>query len=84
MEFKNQDFPTVEEIKQAVQEYVNDQCGGEWPEDEYFDIGTGWRVNVWDDDGQKSITVYRDSFDESGFRVSDLAGGISIEVEFPL
>lgn len=65
MKCKDTDFPTVDEIRQAVEEHVATQCHGEWPEDSWFSIGTKWSVNVWDELGRKHITVYHDSIGET-------------------
>lgn len=79
MTFRDRDNLSVEEIRQAAREYVDSECGGEWPEDAWFDLGTLWSVDVWDDDGSPRITVYRDFMDADGFRQTDISAGITIQ-----
>ena len=78
MQFKNESFPSVAEIQQAVREYVDSQCAGHWPEDDWFDIGDHWSVNVWDELGQHRIAVYPDRINEDGMRTTDCHFGISM------
>lgn len=73
------DYPSVEEIRQAAREYVDRECGGEWPEDAWFDVGTSWSVDVWEDRGRPRITVYRDFMGADGFRETDTSAGITIQ-----
>lgn len=75
----NENFPSVTEIKQAVKEYVARQHAGQWPEDDWFDLGEHWSVNVWEELGRQHITVYPDRIDEDGFRTTDAFFGICIE-----
>src|ERR1017187_909709 len=79
MTFRDIDYPSVEEIRQAAREYVDRECGGEWPEDAWFDLGTSWSVDVWEDDGSPRITVYRDFMGADGFRETDISAGITIQ-----
>lgn len=57
-------LPSVEYIKEAVFAYVLGRCHGVYPEDDWFDLGNSWSVNVWSDwepDGKLRhchITVY--------------------------
>ena len=78
MHFQDESFPNVAEIQQAVREYVERQYAGQWPEDDWFDIGEHWSVNVWDELGQHRITVYPDRFDDDGMRTTDAFYGIDV------
>jgi hypothetical protein len=66
-------FPSVAEIKLAVKRYIKKNHQGRWPEDEWFNIGDSWSVNVWRDPKFR-ITVYRDYDDHT-----DTEAGISIQ-----
>jgi hypothetical protein len=80
MKYQDEDFPTVAEIRKAVEEYVANERDGEWPEDDWFVIGSKWSVNVWWDElGRTHITVYHDSIGGSGFPETDVHCGISIQ-----
>ena len=66
-------YPTVEEIKTATSEHVRAECGGVWPDDDWCSIGDAWIANVWLEDGQQRITVYRDrdgeTLSDAGIRI---------------
>ena len=79
MKFKDENCPSVAELNQAVQEYVEDSCGGVWPEDDWLDIGEHWRLNIWDELGKKQVAIYRDYIDAHGFRNTDVESCIHIE-----
>lgn len=77
MQFKQPRFPTVDEIQQAVSEHVADNCGGEWPDDDWMDVGECWSCNIWEREGIQRITVYYD-YQEGGYRTTDTLCGIDI------
>jgi hypothetical protein len=79
MKFKDENFPTVREIMDAVKEFVDAECGGRWPQDSWFDLGTRWSVNVWEEEGCRHITVYPDGVDQGGYRTTDAFVGIGIQ-----
>lgn len=80
MKLRDIQFPTVEEIVGAVEEFVALECEGVWPADEWFDLGPEWSVNVWtwDDSNDRRITVYRDIVGPSGYRETETTAGINI------
>ena len=78
MKYDDADYPTVTEIIKAANEHVAAVCDGIWPEDDWFDIGPRWSVNVWDELG-KRITVYRESVDGDGLSYTDASCGIAIQ-----
>ena len=79
MTYQNEDYPRVDEIIIDVREYVEDVCRGEWPEDEWFGLGSNWSINVWEEEcGRRGITVFRDTIGPSGHVETDLTAGISI------
>jgi hypothetical protein len=58
-------YPTVDEIKELVKRWMNFHYLKylQWPEDEWFDIGHFWSVNIWrinakDGTFTPHITVY--------------------------
>ena len=79
MKFENENFPSVFEFKGAVKECVYGRCAGEWPENDWFDVGSQGSVKVWRDLDQKRITVYPDLIGDRGMRTTDPLGGIVIE-----
>ena len=83
MKFKNTNFPTVAEIRQAAQEYVDKECAGEWPEDSWFDFGERWSINIWEEEigllRFRHIAVYPDRECECGKRHTDTDCAIHIE-----
>jgi len=60
-------------------EFVDAECGGQWPGDSWFDVGTRWSVNVWEEEGCRHITVYPDGVDQDGYRTTDAFVGIGIQ-----
>jgi hypothetical protein len=78
MKFGDESFPTVAEIQQAVAEYVDREWAGQWPEDDWFDIGDHWCVNVWDDLGRHRIMVHPDRIGDDGMRTTDAFCGIEL------
>jgi hypothetical protein len=81
MKFNSENFPTVDEIRRAAEEFVDEHHVGVWPEDDWFDIGRNWSVNVWQEEGRQRITVYPDRIDGQGFRTTDALFGINIDLE---
>lgn len=85
MKSRDKNYPTVDEIKLAVAEYVAKQCNGVWPEDEWFTIGEKWCVNLYGDPyaepGERCVAVHYESIDDEGFRESDTDCGIVIPME---
>jgi hypothetical protein len=55
----NPNFMTPGQILTASRKYVAENCGGAWPEDEWFELGN-WDINLWADDqtGQAFATAY--------------------------
>lgn len=80
MIFRDVDYPGVDEILIAVDEFVRRKLRGEWPEDEWFSVGSNWSVNVWKENGCRRITVYRDMVTASGYVETDCSAGISIPI----
>lgn len=56
---KDPNFLTPAEILAAARKFVLDECGDEWPDDEWFELGN-WDINVWTDDqtGEVYVTAY--------------------------
>ena len=77
MKIAETNFPTVSEIQAAVNEHVAAECGSEWPEDDWMDVGENWSVNIWLHGEERAITVYYD-YMEAGKRETDLSCGIHI------
>ncbi len=42
-------FLTPSEILAAARKFVLEECGDEWPDDEWVELGN-WDINVWTDD----------------------------------
>jgi hypothetical protein len=78
MKLEDESFPTVTEIRQAVSHHIAEQRAGQWPEDDWLDIGDHWSVNVWIWEGKQLITVYPDQMDGQE-RTTDTSRGITIE-----
>jgi len=76
-EFADLAFPTTGEIKRAADKFVAETCGGQWPEDEWFDIGDQWSVNIFTRSSERQITVYR--YPSPGAEL-DTLGGINIDL----
>ncbi len=81
MIYKNENIPSVAEICRAAGEFVNEKCAGVWPEDDWFDIGRNWSVNIWEREGDQRITVYPDRINIDGYRTTDCVFGITIELD---
>jgi hypothetical protein len=79
MTFEKETYFTVEEVINAAKEYVERQCGGQWPEDAWFDLGPRWSVDVWQEDGEEHITICPDRLDADGERTTDISAGIHIQ-----
>jgi len=65
------DFPTVQAIQEAVNEYVEEFCNEPWPSDDWFTIcNDHFDVNVWVDDetAERKITIYAE--DDQGYGIS--------------
>ncbi len=77
MKFKDVNFPSIAEIRRAARERVA-RAQGKWPEDDWFDIGEHWSVNLWLDGRRRRITVYADHFDRGGHRATEILGGIQL------
>jgi len=47
------------EILRATREFVILEHGDEWPEDDWFQYGNSWDINVWkDENGRAFVTAY--------------------------
>ena len=75
--FKDENFPTVKEIKDFVQKYVEEMCDGEYPEDEWYGVAK-WDFNMhMPEPGVKWVTVYPVNVPHND---TDSSRGICIEI----
>ncbi len=49
VKIKDKDFPTQIEILQAICDHVKEYHRGQWPENDWFQVGP-WDINIWTDD----------------------------------
>lgn len=75
-------FPTPAEILAEAQQYVDENCGGIWPEDVWLGFSPDWAINLWIEAGtqEQFVTAYPMKFDGNVEGTPDTALGIRIPV----